>query len=126
MVDDSVDNGHGHIVIKEELAPIGERLAGSQDDRPVFIQRIDEPRRVVHALLVHRQIAQLVDDQAIELEQLADFLFQLAFELSQFQALDQTQCRVEADLVAGLDGFQADADGQIGLAEMDPENWTVA
>ncbi len=66
-MDNAVDDGHGHIVIKKELAPIGERLVGGQDDRPVFIQRVDELKQVVHALLVHRQIAQLVNDQAIEL-----------------------------------------------------------
>jgi hypothetical protein len=42
MMDEAVDDGHGHIVVKEELAPIGERLVGGQDDRPVFIQSIDE------------------------------------------------------------------------------------
>jgi hypothetical protein len=42
MMDEAVDDGHGHIVVKEELAPIGERLVDGQDDRPVFIQSIDE------------------------------------------------------------------------------------
>jgi len=42
MMDDAVDNGHGDVIIAEELAPVGEFLVGGQDDRPVFIQRVDE------------------------------------------------------------------------------------
>jgi hypothetical protein len=32
MMDDAVDDRHGHIVVKEELASIGERLVGGQDE----------------------------------------------------------------------------------------------
>jgi hypothetical protein len=32
-MDNAVDDRHGHIVVKEEFAPIGERLVGGQDDR---------------------------------------------------------------------------------------------
>lgn len=45
MMDDAVDDRLGHIVVKEELAPVCERLVGGQDDRPVFIQRVDELKR---------------------------------------------------------------------------------
>lgn len=117
MMDDPVDDRHGDVVIAEELAPLGELLVGGQDDRAVFIQRVDELKQVIPALLVHRQITQFIDDQHIELEQLVDLLFQLALEFGQLQGFHQAEGGVEADFVAGFDGFQADADGQMGLAD---------
>ncbi len=75
MMDNAVDDRHGDVVIAKELTPLGEVLVGGQDDRPVFIQRVDELKQVMPALFVHRQIPQFIDDQHIELEQLVDLLF---------------------------------------------------
>jgi len=67
-------------------------------------------------LLVYRQISQFVDDEAIELKQLVDLLFQLALEFDQFQYFHHPrQCK--ADFVAGVDGFQANPDGKVRLVD---------
>lgn len=117
-MDDAVDDGYGDVVIDKKLAPVGEFLVGGQDHRAVlFVQRVDELKQVVHALFVYRQVTQFVDDEHIEFEQLVDFLFQLAFEFGKFQGLHQAQCSVKADLITGIDGVQADANGQVCLAD---------
>lgn len=54
MVDDAVDDRYGDIIMAEDLTPVGEFLVGGQDDRPVFIQGVDELKQIVPALLFHR------------------------------------------------------------------------
>ena len=116
MVDQAVHDGDRHVVVGEELTPGGEVLVGGDDHRAVLVQGIDQLEQVVAGLAVHRQVAQLVDDQQVELLQRGDLLFQLTLDLGQFQLLHQGQRGGEQHLVAGLDGLLADADGQVGLA----------
>ena len=116
MVDQAVHDGDRHVVVGEELTPGGEVLVGGDDHRAVLVQGIDQLEQVVSGLAVHRQVAQLVDDQQVELLQRGDLLFQLTLDLGQFQLLHQGQRGGEQHLVAGLDGLLADADGQVGLA----------
>ena len=78
MVDHSVDDGHGHVVVMEELAPAGEVLVGGQDDRAVLVQVVDQLEQVVAGLPCHWQVAQFVDDQHVVLAQLIQTLLQLA------------------------------------------------
>ena len=42
MVDDPVNDQHRHVVVLEELAPVGEVLVSGQDDRPVCLQAVDQ------------------------------------------------------------------------------------
>ncbi len=116
MVDQPVHDGHSHVVVGEELAPGGEVLVGGDDHRAVLVQGIDQLEQVVAGLSIHGQIAQLVDDQQVELLQGSDLLLQLALDLDQLQFLDQGQGGGEQHLVACLDGLLANADGQVGLA----------
>ena len=67
------------------------------------------------AWFIYRQVTPFVDNQRIELEPLMAVLFQLAFEFGDFQGFHQTQRGVEADFIAGINGFQAKADGPVGL-----------
>ena len=77
----SIDNRPGDVVIDEELAPVSEFLVSGQNDRAVFIQRVDQLEQIVRPLFVQRQIAHLVNNQHIELGELVDFLY-LAATLS--------------------------------------------
>ena len=65
MVDDPVNDRHRHVVVVEELAPTGEVLVGGQDDRPVFVQAVDQLEQIVAGLPGHGQVAQLIDDQQV-------------------------------------------------------------
>ena len=54
-MDQPVHDGHGNVLIDEELAPTGKVLIGGQNDRAVFIQGIDQLEQVVVALFVRNR-----------------------------------------------------------------------
>ncbi len=84
-------NGDRYIVVVEDFTLVGDVLVGNNDHRTIFIEAVDQLEQVIDFLPIHRQIAQLVDDEQIILQQLGDFLLQFAFELGQLQCLDQGQ-----------------------------------
>jgi hypothetical protein len=63
MMNDSVHDRHSDITVKEKLSPVGKFLVRCQDDRSVFIQGVNQLKQVVHALFVHGQVAEFVNDQ---------------------------------------------------------------
>jgi hypothetical protein len=62
MMDDSVHDGYRHVTVKEELSPVGKFLVRRQDDGPVFIHGVNQLKQVVHALFVHWQVAEFIND----------------------------------------------------------------
>jgi len=46
-MDDPVHDRNGHIVVVEELTPVGKVLVGGQDNRAVFIQAVDQLDRII-------------------------------------------------------------------------------
>ena len=54
MMNEPVHDRHGYIVVGEELAPVGKIFVGRQDNRPEFIEAVDQLKQVIHALSVHR------------------------------------------------------------------------
>ena len=65
MMDDPVYDRDGHIVVVEELTPVGKVLVGGQDDGAVLIQAVHQLEEVVAGLAAHGQIAQLINDQQV-------------------------------------------------------------
>ena len=68
MMDNAIHYRHSDIILVEEFPPVGEILVGGDDHRAVLIQAVDQLKHVVDPLLVHRQIAQLIDDEQVKFQ----------------------------------------------------------
>src|SRR3546814_2809640 len=66
MMDNAIDDWNRHVIVMEELAPVGEVLIGGQDDGSVLVEHIDELEQVKSGLRGHGQVAQLVNDEHVE------------------------------------------------------------
>src|SRR3546814_1730070 len=121
MMDNAIDDWNRHVIVMEELAPVGEVLIGGQDDGSVLVEHIDELEQVKSGLRGHGQVAQLVNDEHVEFGQLPDPLLELAFHFSQLQVFHKLKCGEEYDFVASLDRLLATPNGQVGFAHA---GWT--
>ena len=90
-MDNAVDDRDGHVIVVEELAPVGEVLVGGQDDGPVLVHNVDELEQVEPRLRRHGQVAKFVNDEQIEFGQLRDPFLELALHFSQLQVFHQIQ-----------------------------------
>ena len=63
MVHDAVDDGGGHLVVAEDLAPARELEVRRDHHRPPLVGLRDHPERQPGAVRVERQEAELVHDQ---------------------------------------------------------------
>ena len=90
-MNDAVDDRYGDVVVVEVVGPVGELLVSGQDDGAVLVQGVDQLEQVVAGLAGHRQVAEFIDDEHVELREVGDLLLQFPTELSQLQGLDQPQ-----------------------------------
>jgi hypothetical protein len=58
-----MDDGCRHVVVVEELAPAGEVLFGSQNDRSLFVETVDQLEQVVSGLPGYGQVTEFINDQ---------------------------------------------------------------
>ena len=117
VVDEAVDHGCGDDVVGEGLAPAAEGQVRGDHDRAVFVAGGDELEEQVRGVLVERDVADLVDDDQL----VAADLLQLGLEASGLvgvgEAGDPVAGGVEQHRVAGVGGFDAEPDRQVGLPE---------
>ena len=63
MVQHSVDEGRGHDLVAEDLAPLLEALVGGQHRRVVLVAPADELEEEDGPFPADREVSDLVDDQ---------------------------------------------------------------
>src|SRR3546814_19000613 len=93
MMDYAIDDLNRHVIVMEELAPVGEVIIGGQDDGSVLVEHIDELEQVKSGMRGNGQVAQLVNDETVEFGQLTDPLLELDFHFSHLQEIGSASCR---------------------------------
>src|SRR5439155_9727661 len=117
MVEHAIEDGGGDDAVAEDIAPAAEGLVAGQDERPLLVAAADQLEEQVGAALVDRQVADLVDDQeprhGVELE----LLLEPALGERLGQGADHAGGGGEQDAIAGLDGLEPQANGEVRLAD---------
>jgi len=70
VVGETIEQGRGHLGVAEHRRSLGELQVGGDDDRGVLVEAADQVEQQLAAGLGERQVAQLVEDQEIEPDQL--------------------------------------------------------
>ena len=117
MVQDAVQDRRGNDAVPEYLAPGAEALVGGEDHGAFLIAPADELEEQVGAGLVDGEIADLINDQQsgddIGLEFLVEFTFGQGFA----EGGDHVGGGGKQYPVALLNGFEAESDRQVCLAD---------
>jgi len=79
-MDNPVRYGYRHVIIKEELTPVGEILVGADDKGAILIHGIYKLKQVIHSLFVHGRISH-IQDQHVKLQKASCLFLELAFQL---------------------------------------------
>ena len=108
-----VQQGRGHTLALEDLAPLAERqIAGEQQTGP-FIPIREDLEQQLGAGAAEREVSQLITDQQIHPIELTQEAVQLILLLGFLQACDQCGRRVELDPPTGPTGRQAQGNRQM-------------
>jgi hypothetical protein len=70
MVGEAVQQGGGHLGVAEDLHPFAEVEVGGDDERGLLVELADQVEQQRAAGVGERQVAQLVEDDGVDLDQL--------------------------------------------------------
>src|SRR5947209_4270478 len=116
VMEHAVEDRRGNHAVAEDVAPTAEALVASQDHRAALVAAADELEEEISAGAVDREIANLVDDEqardGVNLEPLLQAPLRGRFR----ERGDQRGRGGEEHAIAVLDGFEAEPDGEVGLA----------
>src|SRR5262249_9940386 len=118
VVQDAVEDGGGErAVVVEDLRPVLEGTVGGDHHRPAFVAPADDLEQQIGAVLVDRQIAELVDDQQAGLEVATDLTLEAAGGLRGGERVDDVDGGGEERGMAADAGGMAECDADMRLAE---------
>ena len=86
MVQQPIQDRRGDDLVAEDLAPARQALIGGDQDRAPLVAARDELEEQVRAQTLQRQIADLVDDQKLRLDELLELLLEPVLLVSPRQA----------------------------------------
>ena len=116
MMQETVENGGRHDIIGKDLAPLFERFVRGNDDRALLVALRDKLEEELGCLFGEGEIAQLVNDQEIGAAQLIEELGEPTGDLGCCQLASELLSGVEQHALSCVGCFEADGDGQVGLA----------
>ena len=111
-----------HLGIAEDRDPLAELQIGGDDNAGLLIELADQMEQQCTAGLGERDIAQLVDDDAVQGRELPDDLPGIALGLLLDQGVDQIDGIEEAHLLAVVDQSGSQSDGDMGFAGAGPSH----
>ena len=117
MMQESVEDGRGDDVIDKDLPPLLERFVGRDDDGPLLVAFGDELEEELGRLLGKGEISQLVDDEEIDPGKIFQSFVEPAGDFSTGQDLRELFGGEEEHALAGLCGFDAEGDRQMGFPD---------
>ena len=116
MVGDAVEQRGGHLGIAENADPFAELQVGGNDQRGLFVELADQVKQQCATRVGKRQIAQLIQNYGIDMQQLLGQVAGFALLLFALQLVDQIDGVVETQAFALVDGGDAQGGGQVGFA----------
>src|SRR6056297_2344368 len=105
-----------HLGIAEDRDPLAELQIGGDDNAGLLIELADQMEQQCTAGLGERDIAQLVDDYAVQGRELPDDLPGIALGLFLDQGVDQVDSVKETGLLAVIDQGGSKRDGDMSFA----------
>ena len=105
-----------HLGVTEDRDPFAELQVRRDDDTGLLIELADQMEQQRAAGLGERDVAQLVDDDAVQGRELPDDLPGIALGLFLDQGVDQVDGVEEARLLTIVDQRGAQSDGDVGFA----------
>ncbi len=117
MMGQSVQQGRRHLLVHKHARPFSEAEIGRYDDAGTLIELTDQVEQQGATHLADGQVAQLVEDHQIGVDQAVSQLPLLAGLFLLLQGIDYLDGGQEPDpLPVVLDSLYADGRGQVGLA----------
>lgn len=120
-MDEAVDCGERHGLIREDAPPFAERLVGGDEQRAALVARGDQFEQHAGFGLILGHIGDVVEDEQVVAIELRDSRFEGEFAARDLQALNEIRRSHEQDAPAGFDQGKADRGRQMALA---PAGWT--
>src|SRR5690606_29857847 len=117
VVEQAVDQGGGHDLVPEDLAPLREALVAREHRGRLFVAARHELKEEHGAGAAGGQVAALVDHEDRRVGQHLEPLLELAGGLRLFQAGDEIGQRAVVDAASALGRGDRQADGQVGLSD---------
>ena len=115
-VEQTVQQGGGHDLVVQDLAPALEALVRGEHRRGVLVVPVDELEEEDGAAASDREVADLVDDQKRRVGQGLQALVETSGGLSLLERVDQIGPGAVVDPAPALCRGNAQADGQVGLS----------
>ena len=117
MVHQAVDDRVGEHGVGEHLPPSGQRLVGRHHDRPLLVSSGHELEEQLGDRLVDREIAYFVDDEQFVFVEVAHRVFLPVLRRGLLQPADEVAEMDEVGRHVAARRLDADAGGQMGLAD---------
>ena len=112
-----VEQGRGHLGVAEDGGPFGEAEIGGDDHAGALIELAQQVEQQGAARGAERQVAELIEDDEVGVDEAAGDLAGLSLGLLLFEGVDELDGGEEADPpVMMLDGVDAESRGDVGLA----------
>ena len=121
MVGQAIEEGGGHFGVAEDGGPFAEAQIGGDDDAGTLVEPAEQMEQQSAARGAEGQIAELLEDDEIGVDQAAGNLAAPTLGFFLLQGIDQLDGGEEADtLFVVLNGLHAECGGNMGLAGSRP------
>lgn len=117
MVQDPIEQGRGQHRVPHHLGPLSDLLVGGEDYRGLLIHVADQVEEAVGLFAPDRGETDLVDDHQVRLPDPLQPEAGGPVHLGGIHDLHQRSHPLETDRIARVDGLEAEADRQHGLAD---------
>jgi len=115
-MDQAVDGGDRHCLVRKHLVPGGERRIGREGNTFAFVAFGNQFEEHGGLRLISSRIAEIVQDDQVEAVELGQFGGQTKVATRRLQALHDLAGSYEQHFVAAIDERMADAGNHVGLA----------
>lgn len=121
VVEDSVEDGLGEVVVVEDAAPLGQGLVGGEDDRLALeVALVDDVVEDIGGVVAEREVADLVDDEDTGSDVALEDLLKVAAVGGDAELLDERGSCCEQRFCAVEDGLVGDGNREVGFAPPGP------
>src|SRR6266581_1404196 len=117
VMQEAVEDGGGDDPVAEHLAPDGEGLVRGDEDGALLVAAGDELEEQVGGQTVEGQVADLVDDEELGLDEELEPFLETALGVGPGEGGDESGGGGERGAVTESTRLEPDADGEVGLAD---------
>jgi hypothetical protein len=115
VMGNAIQKRGGHLLIVEDLRPLGEREIGGDDHRDLLVEAIEQMEQQGPAGLAEWEVAKLVQDDAVHARALAKRGAGAVATVFSFQPVNGVKHGEEACAAAVLDELAGDRHREMGL-----------